>query len=166
VSGLSEVPRPDLLRTAFSHFPSGLAALAALVDGAPVGLVASSFTVGVSLEPPLVLFAVQNTSTTWPVLRRARRIGVSVMGESHDQACRQLASKTGDRFAGLDVATTEEDALFIHEAPMWLECVIEGEVPAGDHHVVLLRIMSLDTRPDINPLVFHRSNFRRLEMAS
>jgi flavin reductase (DIM6/NTAB) family NADH-FMN oxidoreductase RutF len=166
VSRLTEVPSPGLLRTAFSHFPSGLAALAALVDGAPVGLVASSFTVGVSLEPPLVLFAVQNSSTTWPVLRRAKRIGVSVMGESHDQACRQLASKTGDRFAGLDVATTEEDALFIHEAPMWLECVIEGEVPAGDHHVVLLRIMSLDTQPDINPLVFHRSNFRRLEMAS
>jgi flavin reductase (DIM6/NTAB) family NADH-FMN oxidoreductase RutF len=165
MSRLSEVPSPSLLRTAFGHFPTGVAALAATVDEAQVGLVASTFAVGVSLEPPLVLFAIQNTSTTWPVLRRARRIGVSVLGESHDQACRQLASKTGDRFAGLDVATTENDALFMHDAPMWLECTIEAEVPAGDHHVVLLRIMSLDTHPDINPLVFHRSSFHRLELA-
>jgi flavin reductase (DIM6/NTAB) family NADH-FMN oxidoreductase RutF len=164
VSGL-EAPTPGLLRTAFSHFPSGLAALAAVVDGAPAGLVASSFTVGVSLEPPLVLFAVQNTSTTWPVLRRAGRIGVSVMGESHRQACRQLASKTGDRFAGLDIATTGPGAVFIRDAPLWLETVIEGEVPAGDHHVVLLRIVSLGSRPEISPLVFHRSDFRRLEVA-
>jgi len=162
---LSEVPTPSLLRKAFSHFPTGLAALAAIVDGAQVGLVASSFTVGVSLEPPLVLFAIQNSSSTWPVLRRAKRIGVSVLGESHDQACRQLASKTGDRFAGLDIATTDHDALFMHRAPIWLECVIEAEVPAGDHHVVLLRIISLDTHPDIDPLIFHKSDFRRLDMA-
>lgn len=166
LSRLAEVPGPGPLRAAFSHFPSGLAALAAQVDGGPVGLVASSFTVGVSLDPPLVLFAVQNTSATWPVLRRARRIGVSVMGESHDQACRQLAAKTGDRFAGLDIASTEHGAVFINDAPLWLECVVEGEMPAGDHHVVLLRILSLDSRPEINPLVFHQSCFRRLEVAS
>jgi flavin reductase (DIM6/NTAB) family NADH-FMN oxidoreductase RutF len=166
ITDLTQRPEPTLLRNAFSHFPSGVAALAARVEGEPTALVASSFTVGVSLEPPLVLFAVQNSSTTWPTLRRAARIGVSVLGENHDAACRQLASKTGDRFAGLDLTETTAGALFVSEAPMWLECEIEAEVPAGDHHVILLRIEALEIQPHINPLVFHQSSFRRLEIAS
>ena len=48
---------PSALRRAFSGFPCGVAALSAVVAGEPHVLVASSFTVGVSQAPPLVLFA-------------------------------------------------------------------------------------------------------------
>ena len=87
---------PTALRSTFALFPSGVAALSAVVDGGPVVLVASSFQVGISLDPPLVLFAVQHTSTSWPKLKNADRIGVSVLGEAHDLAARQLASKAAD----------------------------------------------------------------------
>lgn len=150
------------LRSAFAQFPSGVAALAARIADRPVGFVASSFTVGVSIEPPLVMFAVQNSSTTWPVLRTARRIGVSVLGQSHDSACRQLASRATDRFAGVDVRTTDQGAIFVDGAPMSLECTIENEVPAGDHQVVILRVQALSTESTVDPLVFHRSTFRQL----
>jgi flavin reductase (DIM6/NTAB) family NADH-FMN oxidoreductase RutF len=152
------------LRTAFSRFPSGVAALCAIVDGEPQGIVASSFTVGVSLEPPLVMFAVQNSSRTWPLVRRSGRIGVSILGEGHEGVCRQISARTGDRFAGLALDSTDEGALFLHDAALWLDCSVEQEVPAGDHHVVLLRVHGHATHGDANaPLVFHGSAFRRLE---
>ena len=91
---------PSSLREAFGHFPSGVIAIAAEVDGTRVGLAASTF-VPVSLDPPLVSFCVQNTSTTWPQLKDLPFLGISVLGESHDEAARTLAAKTGDRFAGL-----------------------------------------------------------------
>ena len=43
---LNDDLQPDTLRSAFGRFPSGVAALCALIDGAPQGIVASSFTVG------------------------------------------------------------------------------------------------------------------------
>jgi flavin reductase (DIM6/NTAB) family NADH-FMN oxidoreductase RutF len=153
---------PMALRTVFAQFPSGVAALSAIVDGEPVVLVASSFQVGISLDPPLVLFAVQHTSSSWPKLKKNDRIGVSVLGEAHDLAARQLASKAADRFAGIETTTTETGAHFIHGAPVWIECSIYSEVPAGDHDVVLLQVHAMGTAPDTEPLVWHSSGFRTL----
>ena len=153
---------PMALRSTFALFPSGVAALSAVVDGAPVVLVASSFQVGISADPPLVLFAVQHTSTSWPKLRVAERIGVSVLGEAHEPAARQMASKAADRFAGIETHTTETGAHFLLGAPVWLECSIHSEVPAGDHDVVLLRVHAMGHEPQTEPLVWHASSFRAL----
>ena len=156
---------PSALRRTFALFPSGVAAIAAEVDGAPQVLVASSFQVGISADPPLVLFAVQRTSATWPVLRRASRMGVSVLGEAHEAVCRQLASKVVDRFSGIATARTRTGAVLIDGAPVHLECSIEGQMPAGDHDLVLLRVHALATDAAAQPLVFHGSTFRRLSPA-
>src|SRR4029078_4304450 len=91
---------PTTLREAFGHFPSGVIAIAAEVDGTLVGLAASTF-VPVSLEPPLVSFCVQNTSETWPKLKELPSLGISVLGEAHDEAARALAAHTRRRDARL-----------------------------------------------------------------
>ncbi|WP_432506299.1 flavin reductase family protein [Kineococcus arenarius] len=153
---------PSALRSTFALFPSGVAALSAVVDGEPVVLVASSFQVGISADPPLVLFAVQHTSTSWPRLRNAPRLGVSVLGEAHDAVARQLASRAADRFAGVETTTTPTGAHLVHGAPVWMECSIHSEVPAGDHDVVLLQVHATGTAPDTEPLVWHGSSFRAL----
>jgi flavin reductase (DIM6/NTAB) family NADH-FMN oxidoreductase RutF len=152
---------PASLREAFGHFPSGVIAIAAEVDGTLVGLAASTF-VPVSLDPPLVSFCVQNSSTTWPKLKDLPLLGISVLGESHDEAAKALAAKTGDRFAGLETESTQGGAVFIHGTSVWLESAIEQQVPAGDHTIVVLRVHDITVHDDIAPIVFHRSTFRRL----
>ncbi len=152
---------PTSLREAFGHFPTGVIAIAAEIDGTRVGLAASTF-VPVSLDPPLVSFCVQNTSTTWPQLVEAPYLGISVLGEAHDAAARTLAAKTGDRFAGLETASTDRGAVFIEGTSVWLESSIEQQVPAGDHTIVVLRVSHITVHPDVAPIVFHRSTFRRL----
>lgn len=154
---------PAELYDAFGRFPSGVALVAAEVDGITEGLVASSFTVGVSTDPPLVLVAVRNASSTWPRLRAAGHLGVSVLGEQHEAACLQIASSPpGDRFAGLSLVRATYGAVFLTGAPLRMRCLIEAELPAGDHHVVLLRVLGLRLEDDGVPLVRHRSAFRRL----
>lgn len=152
---------PDSLREAFSHFPSGVIAIAADLDGTRVGLAASTF-VPVSLNPPLVSFCVQNTSETWPRLRGVSVVGISLLGESHDIAARTLAAKTGDRFAGLETESSAAGAVFVKGTSVWLETEIEQEVPAGDHTIVIMRIRDLTVHDDVAPIIFHRRGFRRL----
>ena len=152
------------LREAFGHFPTGVVAICAEIDGEPVGMAASTF-VPVSLDPPLVSFCVQNTSATWPRLAAAPHIGITVLGEAHDRAVRVLAAKTGDRFAGLTTTTHEGGALFIRDAGLWLDTTVTQQVPAGDHTIVVLRINRLTARADVSPIVFHRSVLRRLQVA-
>ncbi|TVS86741.1 flavin reductase family protein [Mycobacterium helveticum] len=152
---------PTSLREAFGHFPSGVVAIAAQVDGNRVGLAVSTF-VPVSLEPPLVSFCVQNTSTTWPKLEAAPMLGISVLGESHDAAARTLAAKTGDRFAGLETVSNDSGAVFIKGTGLWLESAVEQLIPAGDHTIVVLRVNEVTVDAEVAPIVFHRSGFRRL----
>src|SRR3954471_10790111 len=153
--------QPSSLRDAFGYFPSGVIAIAAEVDGTLVGLAASTF-VPVSLEPPLVSFCVQNTSETWPKLKDVPSLGISVLGEAHDEAARALAAKTGDRFAGLETVSRESGAVFVAGTAVWLESAIEQLVPAGDHTIVILRVSDITVHADVPPIVFHRSTFRRL----
>jgi flavin reductase (DIM6/NTAB) family NADH-FMN oxidoreductase RutF len=139
-------------------------AVCALVDSSPVGLAASSFT-SVSLEPPLVSVCIAITSETWPALRSAGRLGISVLSAEHDLICRQLSTKDGDRFRDLTWRSTTDGALFLNGVSAWLDCAIEREVDAGDHRIVLLRVHAADAYPDVPPLVFHNSRFSRLQAA-
>ncbi|MEO9324252.1 flavin reductase family protein [Nocardioides sp. C4-1] len=151
-----------VLRSAFGSFPSGVVGVCAMTDDGPVGMAASSF-VPVSIQPPIVAFCVQWTSSTWPVLEKAGTLGISVLGASHDLAARQLASKTGSRFAGLGLHTTASGAVLLDGAGAWLECTVRDVVPAGDHGIVLLGVEALTTTPGVEPLVFHASAFRQLQ---
>ena len=163
MSAVSKILVSRELRNAYGHFPTGVTALCALCEGHPVGMAASSF-MAVSLEPPLVSVCVNNTSRTWPTLSCLSRLGVSVLAESQDGTCRQLAATTGDRFAGLEWEATREGAVFIKGAPVWFDCSIHDRFPAGDHVIVLLRIEGLKIYPGIRPLVFHASEFRHLDV--
>jgi len=163
VAQLSHDVSPLSLRSAFGQFPSGVAALAASTASGRAGMAVSSFTVGVSLQPPLVSVAIQNTSATWPVLRQADTIGISILAEGQGHIARQLAAKGIDRFADINTQVND-NAIFIGDAALWLETTLYAEYPAGDHLIALLEVTNLADFTNINePLVFHKSQFRNLE---
>lgn len=150
------------LRAAFGLFPSGVAALCARVDSEPVGMVVTSFSVGVSFEPPLVLFSVQNSSQSWPKLRSSTRIGVSILGEQHQGAALQLSSRNGNRFAGLDLRLSRHGSVFITNSALLLDCEVVSETAAGDHSIIVLQVASVKLGHDTKPLIYHASRFREL----
>lgn len=161
---LEPVTDDGQLRRAFGCWASGVAAVCAEIDGRPAGLVASSFTT-VSLRPPLVAINMRHESTTWPILRAARRLGLSVLAEGQEEVCRRLAGPADQRFSATRWLATQDGCVVLDSATLWLDCSVHAELPAGDHDVVLLLVHGLHVEPDIAPLVFHGSRFHRLHTA-
>ncbi len=149
------------LRRGLGAFPTGVAALAALVEGEPVGMAVNSFT-SVSLDPPLVSICAAAESRTWRGLRRAAHLGISVLSAAQEQACARLAARDGDRFAALPWHATADGAVLLEEAAAWFECSVEREIRAGDHEIVVLLVHRFGADPRRAPLVFHGSRYRRL----
>ncbi|WP_371582536.1 flavin reductase family protein [Streptomyces sp. NBC_01314] len=165
MSSLDATPTSSaLLRQAYGCFPSGVTAVCALDSGSPVGMAASTFT-PVSLSPALISVCMQDTSTTWPKLRRRSHVGVSVLAQGQDAICRSLAGKESDRFTGVDWDADDDGGVYIHGAGLWLSCSLHAELPGGDHTIVLLEIQGLKAEPDREPLVFHNSRFRSLAVS-
>jgi flavin reductase (DIM6/NTAB) family NADH-FMN oxidoreductase RutF len=158
---MSEQMDTRTLRDAFGAFPTGVVAVAAQVDGRIVGLAASSFT-SVSLEPPLVSFSVAKNSTTWPDLRRAEHLGVTVLAEDHGALCRQLAGPARERFTSIALDITDSGAVMLTEGIAQYDCTIREELEAGDHVIVLLQLHAVVVHSRGQPLIFHRSEFGRL----
>lgn len=161
---ISETSRdldPAALRRVFGVFPTGVVAVAADVAGRLVGLAASSFT-SVSLDPPLVSFSIANDSKTWPVLRAAERLGITVLADHHGALARQLSGPAEHRFDGVDTILTSEGAAIIGGGLGQFDTSVYREVEAGDHTLVLLRVHAIAHADASSPLVFHRSSFHRL----
>ncbi|MEV6379863.1 flavin reductase family protein [Streptomyces sp. NPDC051773] len=126
----------------------------------PAGFACQSFS-ALSLDPPLVVFMVGRTSTTWPRIARAGVFCVNVLGADQGELCRRFAVSGADKFAG--VAHTPAPATGsprLTGAPAWIDCTIHAVHPGGDHLIVVGRVESLGTDPAAPPpLLFHRGRF-------
>ncbi|GAA4489707.1 flavin reductase family protein [Rhodococcus olei] len=147
------------LRSFYGQMPSGVLALAAMVDGAPVGFAVSSFT-NVSLDPPLVVVSIRNESSTWPVLSRAAVIGASILAEPQAEFGTRLAGRHAEgRFDSVGHTVTDSGAVVIDDAAAWFEATVSEPIPAGDHFLVLLTLRAISEGADRAPLLFFRSKF-------
>ncbi|WP_022871760.1 flavin reductase family protein [Nesterenkonia alba] len=164
----ADLTDPAALRTIYAQFPQGVVVISAEINGVPDGLVAATFTVGVSLQPPLVSFAVQKSSRTWPRLRAVTdHIGVSVLGPEQSHLVRQIGSKDpAGRFAGVGTRHHPGGALTLEPTPLWFATRVYNEFPAGDHDVVVLEVLNYGVEHNAGALVFHQSELKQLSRLS
>jgi 3-hydroxy-9,10-secoandrosta-1,3,5(10)-triene-9,17-dione monooxygenase reductase component len=131
------------LRTAFGRFATGVTFVTTEVDGAPLGLIVSSFA-AVSLRPPLVSFCPSRESLTWQRMRQAGRFAVHVLAAEHAAFVRRAAPPGSDRFAEPEV---------LRDALAAIECELVAEHAAGDHWIVVGRVRRLRVDAAARPLV-------------
>jgi len=149
---------PADLRRAASRFATGVALVTAPGD---LALVIDSF-ISASLDPPLVAFAPSRTSLTWHRMRRTGRFGVSVLDAAHAGSIRERARPGADRLAGLDVERLHGVPV-LRDALTALVCDLEAEHPAGDHSIVIGRVLAIRAGDLQPPLVFFDGGFATIE---
>lgn len=151
---------PADFRAVLGRYPTGVTVVAGIDDGEPVGLAIGSFF-SVSLEPPLIGFGVQDTSSSWPRIRNSKKFAVSVLADDQTDTSNVFASPGGDKFA--NVAWTPSGITgspLIDGALSYIDCTLEDEVVQGDHIVVFGRVESLTVnRDEASPLLFYRGRY-------
>lgn len=159
---------PLHFRQVLGHFPTGVAVITGLAaDGNPVGLAVGSFT-SVSLDPPMVAFLPDKSSTSWPRIQEGGVFCVNVLGADQHDVSRIFASKGGDKFATLSWEAAGSGAPMIEGVLAWIDCDIDAVHEAGDHYIVVGLVRELDiAAPDGQPLVFFKGgygNFSALDL--
>jgi flavin reductase (DIM6/NTAB) family NADH-FMN oxidoreductase RutF len=135
---------PADLRRALGTFATGVTVVTTLdADGVPRGFTANSFT-SVSLEPPLILVCLANTAASCPVFRAAKCYAVNILSENQKAVSTAFSSPTADRFALVDWRTRSTGSPVLTGVAAWLDCRMHEVVDAGDHCILIGRIVDYD----------------------
>ncbi len=156
---------PRTLRDAMGCFATGITIVTALdATGAPVGLTANSFT-SVSLDPPLLLVCIANSAGTAPTLREAEHFGVNVLQIGQQPTSNRFAARGEDRFANQPWAPGQTGVPLLGSSLVSFECERESLHEAGDHFILVGRVVRAQFEPHRDPLLYFRGKYRRLHFA-
>ena len=156
---------PRTLRDAMGCFATGITIVTALdAEGTPVGLTANSFT-SVSLDPPLLLVCIANTAGTAPTLREAKNFGVNVLQIGQQPTSNRFAARGEDRFANQPWAPGQTGVPLLGSSLVSFECQRESLHEAGDHFILVGRVVRAQFEPHRDPLLYFRGKYRRLHFA-
>lgn len=146
-------------RQVLGYYPTGVSAITAMDEGGrPIGLVVGTFS-SVSLDPPLVGFLPDKSSSTWPKLERAGKFCVNVLASDQLDVCKQLAGKAADKFAAVEYTVSDHDLPVVTGALATIECELHSVTDAGDHFFVLGRVLRLEATRDADPMLFFRGRY-------
>lgn len=146
-------------RRVLGHYPTGVSVITSLEpSGAPVGLVVGSFT-SVSLNPPLVAFFPDKGSTSWPRIEHAGRFCVNILARDQQDLCKRFAAKGENKFIGLNYDLSTAGSPVLKGVVAWIDCIVQAVYEAGDHFIVLGRVLELDIANAGQPLLFFRGGY-------
>ncbi|AWK09827.1 reductase [Streptomyces spongiicola] len=165
----------DEFRAAMSRLAAGVVLITAhepplAADGPrgeDVGMTATAF-MSVSLDPPLVLVSLRNGSRMDDLLSEQPMWGASVLSESQRHIAGRFAlrGRISDRLLFEDTAYTRGElcgAPLMGGALAVLECRTEQRVEAGDHTLVIGRVLRAGLpSADGGPLTYFRGRYRHL----
>ncbi|MER6284693.1 flavin reductase family protein [Streptomyces sviceus] len=165
----------DEFRAAMSRLAAGVVLVTAFEPpldaegpkGEDVGMTATAF-LSVSLDPPLVLVSLRTGSRMDDLLDEQPLWAVSVLSESQRHIAGRFAMKgrISDRLLFEDIPYVRgkaTGALLVGGALATLECRTEQRVEAGDHTLVIGRVLTADVpSADGGPLTYFRGRYRQL----
>ena len=160
VDGEEAQNQATLFRDVLGRYASGITVVTTISGGEPVGMTCQSFT-SVSLEPPLVAFLPTRQSRAFASIQRAGTFCVNFLASDQEAISDQLASSGDDKFAGVAWSPSA-----VTGSPMLagivghVDCTVHSVHEAGDHFLVMGRVVDLAAGDAEVPLVYYRGGYR------
>lgn len=152
-------------RNALGSFPTGVAVITTRASAEyHLGITVNSFT-SVSLDPPLVLWCMDKKSDRYHAFTNAASYTVSILGTEHQEVSSRLAKQGSHSLDGIALADTELGPPALADALAVFECSAEQVHEAGDHAILIGRVVRFARDEKDAPLVFFRGKYGALASA-
>jgi len=155
---LTSTVTPDLYRAVFRRYAAGVVVITADAGFGPAGFTATSLA-SISLEPPLVSFALSTSASSWPTIARAETLVVNFLDAEQHAIAARFATSGIDRFAAPTrwsrLATGEP---ILVDVPGHLRGRVLQRHETGDHHLVVAEVLDASTRHHA-PLLYHAGSY-------
>jgi 3-hydroxy-9,10-secoandrosta-1,3,5(10)-triene-9,17-dione monooxygenase reductase component len=154
-------------RAVMGRFATGVSVVTTLNGDEPEGITVNALS-SVSLEPPLVMVALDRRRFITPTVRRSGRYAVNVLGADQQAISDCFAHapvRPGrEEFCGAAWHAGPTGLPLLDGSMATLECTVVQTFSAGDHDLFIGRVDSLAVhREDIAPLLFFRRRYLRIE---
>lgn len=149
-------------RQLMGQFATGVCVVSAKApDGELAGITVNSF-VSVSLDPLLISWSLQNSSSQFSLWSRTPDFAISILSEGQTDLARRYASRGSSALEADDFTTTERGLPVIGGALGYLECRQWSLYPAGDHTMVFGEVIGMKQAAGGRPLGFFGGEFCRI----
>jgi flavin reductase (DIM6/NTAB) family NADH-FMN oxidoreductase RutF len=150
------------LRNALGRFATGVCLITAVNEKQEaLAMTANSFS-SVSLDPPLVLWSLQNNSDVYDVFASPRYFAINILSLEQLDHSNRYAKKGDHLLAPEHYQDGKYGAPIIRDALVSFECELDATHEGGDHLIIVGRVRDLQQRPDGEPLVFFSGGYREL----
>lgn len=144
----------------FRQHPAAVAVITLLDGDRPVGFTATS-VISVSALPPIYAFSINDTSSSWPALSRARTVTANLLAADQRDVSATFATPGIDRFAEIDWDLLPTGEVIVPGAASWISGRVLQRVPAGSSHLVLVAADGASTA-NKEPLVYRNRAYPTL----
>jgi flavin reductase (DIM6/NTAB) family NADH-FMN oxidoreductase RutF len=152
---------PAQFRQLLGRFATGVTILTVVTpEGRPIGMTANSVA-SVSLQPPLLSVCIDRQAEMHDVITQADRFVVNVLSSRQETLARRFADKHVDRFDGVGYHLSPDGLIMLEGALAHIECHRHAQYQAGDHTIVVGRVVGGETG-DGRPLLFYRGGYAAL----
>lgn len=148
-------------KLAMSHFASGVTVVTTEHEGTLYGMTVASFA-SLSLHPPLVLICVEKSVKSHDPIIASQKFGVSILAANQAGLSNRFASRSDDKFAGVELVRGDHGLPLLAGANCTLECRVHSQLPGGDHTIFVGEVLEARTGDDGAPLLYWRSGYRKL----
>jgi len=152
---------PPLFRQLLGRFATGVTVITARsTKGDLIGMTANSLA-SVSLDPPLVLVAVEKQHEMHTATENATHWVFNILSSEQEGLSRRFAGAEPNRFLGVSYHENERGIPVIDGTVAHIECEKHAAVPGGDHTVFIGLVVGGDAT-DRRPLLYYRGGYAGL----
>jgi flavin reductase (DIM6/NTAB) family NADH-FMN oxidoreductase RutF len=159
---MPSAPSPDEFRSAMALVPTAVTVVTAPGAAGPAGATASAVT-SLSLNPPLMLAALDRGSRTLTAVREAGRFGISVLAADQEEVARVFSTKAPHAEKWTHAAWTDRGGIpIVDGCALWVACELRSAHEEADHVILTGTALAIGA-PGGDPLVFHDGDYRGLD---